>query len=75
MSKFLHPWYWALGSTYGLKFRSNDIHRARKHLWNARRVNRDRDLWSLSIVLSPHDRDELWIVKIPELEIPPRGLS
>jgi hypothetical protein len=69
MSKFLLPWYQALGSPAGLKLRSKDVHRLRRFLWQARKRSKDRDLWSLSLVLSPHDRDELWIVRQPELDL------
>lgn len=66
MSKFLAPWYQALATPSGIKLRSNDVYRLRSRLWTERKKAKDRDLWSLSLVLSPHDRDELWIVKVAE---------
>jgi hypothetical protein len=66
MPKFLNPWLQALATPNGIKLRSNDVHRLRRFLWNARKKSRDRDLYSLSIILSPHDEKELWIVKVAE---------
>lgn len=66
MSKFLSPWYQALATPLGIKLRSNDVHRLRSRLWTERKRSKDRDLWSLSLVLSPHDRDELWIIRVAE---------
>lgn len=59
----LEHWYQALRSPAGVCLRTDDFEATRQKLYKARREVLDPDLDGLSIVQSPTDSNELWIVK------------
>jgi hypothetical protein len=59
----LDLWYRALASDHGIQIICSDPVAVRKALYDLRAKVQDLDLMSISINLSPFDRDRLWLVK------------
>lgn len=59
----LDLWYKALASDHGIQVICSDPDAVRKQLYALRAKVQDLDLMSISINLSPFDRDRLWLVK------------
>lgn len=55
--------YEALSQTSGLVLQVSDVERARQKLYKLRADAKDPDLDCLSLVPSPTDKTQLWIVK------------
>ena len=58
----LEYWYAALNSPSGICLRVSDAERIRQKLYTARREACDLDLNAISVVISPTDSGELWLV-------------
>jgi hypothetical protein len=67
----INSWYEALGSQYGvvIQCEGNPV-KVREKLYALRRDAKDPDLECLSIVQSPSNLSQLWIVKVPADETP-----
>lgn len=63
MKPFLDLWYQALATPVGMAFTTNDRNALRQKLYAARAATGDPDLDKLSLVLSPTDENQIWIVK------------
>lgn len=59
----LELWYRALAATHGIIVVTSDRDALRQRLYAARRAAGDPDLDALSLVLSPTDDSQLWIIK------------
>lgn len=59
----LELWYRALAEPIGVILVTNDRDVLRQALYRARRASGDADLDGLSLVLSPTDDNQLWIIK------------
>jgi hypothetical protein len=59
-------WYTALASEYGIVVLTNDPIRAQQKLYEIREGLADPDLKSISIMTSPDDHNEIWLVKRPK---------
>jgi hypothetical protein len=59
----LEYWYRALAEPSGIILVTNDRDGLRQALYRARRSANDPDLDGLSLVLSPTDDNQLWIIK------------
>ena len=56
-------WYAALASECGVIIRTDDPAFTKQKLYAIRKGLRDPDLESISIMTSPNDPNELWLVK------------
>lgn len=68
-SAFTQAWYKALASPRGVKFTTPDPARAKQKLYEARKAAGDEALMGLSIVQSPFDENEIWILKRGEANV------
>jgi hypothetical protein len=59
----LEFWYRALAADSGIILVTSDRDALRQRLYAARRASGDADLDGLSLVLSPTDDNQLWIIK------------
>lgn len=59
-------WFEALGSPFGIVVQCSDVERVRQKLYALRKELKDPDLDALSLVQSPTDPKQLWIVKRPK---------
>lgn len=59
----LELWYRALAARIGIIVVTSDRDALRQRLYAARRAAGDPDLDALSLVLSPTDDSQLWIIK------------
>lgn len=62
----LNHLYEALGSPFGVVVQTSNAEKARQAYYKLRNAAQDPDLESLSIVQSPTDPLQLWIVKVPK---------
>lgn len=62
----LNHLYEALGSAFGVVVQCSHTEKARQAYYKLRKEAQDPDLESLSIVQSPTDPQQLWIVKVPK---------
>ena len=60
--------YTALLSPFGIKLECDDVGALRQKLYAERRAAQDPDLDQLSFVPSPHNPQQLWLVKRPAPE-------
>lgn len=59
----LEHWYAALHSSLGIKLTTTDPKRLIQQLYIARRKALDPDLQGISVIISPGNPNELWLVK------------
>jgi hypothetical protein len=69
----LEHWYAALRSPEGIVLRVSDFNAVRQKLYAARKEAMDPELDGLSLVQSPTDPNELWIVKKESADGPSEG--
>lgn len=63
MDDLLTHWYTALREPIGLCLRTNDRNLLRQRLYAIRARAKDEALEKLSIIFSPNEEDQLWIIK------------
>lgn len=63
MDDLLIHWYAALREPIGLCLRSNDRNLLRQKLYAVRARAKDEALEKLSIIFSPSEEDQIWIIK------------
>jgi len=56
-------WYAALAAKSGIIIQTNDPALCKQKLYALRKALDDPDLASISIMTSPHNENELWLVK------------
>jgi hypothetical protein len=59
----INLWYQALATPFGVIIETDDPERAKQRLYALRAKSPDSDLQSLSIITSPDNPKQLWIVK------------
>jgi hypothetical protein len=59
----LELWYAALAEPLGICIQTSDPERARQRLYQLRTKANDPDLEKISVVASPTDPKQLWLIK------------
>ena len=68
---YLHYWYQALSSPFGVEIACTDAATIQAHLYRARQEARDTDLTQIKVTVSPFDPTRVWLVKKePQHETP-----
>lgn len=72
MDDLLTHWYTALREPIGLCLRTNDRNLLRQRLYAVRVKAKDEALEKLSIIFSPSEEDQLWIMRNSANDLGPR---